>query len=161
MNCEMRMFAAAISLSSPLGLDIPMSDFGSYLKEARERKGWEQEKLAEEIDTSQGNISMYERGERKPRRDRITRIAAVLGVDASEALLAAGYAPKAGDNPKPRVLKFRAASGEEIEIRMKEQEAETMTEEKRAALHGSVETSIALWRRMFGMDNELGGERAN
>jgi transcriptional regulator with XRE-family HTH domain len=63
-----------------------MNEFGEWLRQARDRKDWSGERLGEEIGVNQSNISMYERGERKPRRARLLKIAAALGVSAVEAL---------------------------------------------------------------------------
>lgn len=76
---------------------MPMSDksFSAWLRNAREQKGWSGERLAEEVRTTQGNISQYERGDRTPRRKRIVEIATALGMPADDALIAAGYLPSA------------------------------------------------------------------
>lgn len=77
--------------------------FSSWLKERRESKGWSGERLAEEVGTSQGNISMYERGGRTPRRDMVKKIAAALGADEGTALLAGGYVPEHNQDGSPAV----------------------------------------------------------
>lgn len=60
--------------------------FAAWLKSARAQKGWSGERLAEEVGTSQGTISMYERGLRHPHRERAVKIAEALGVDPRAAL---------------------------------------------------------------------------
>lgn len=62
--------------------------FGGWLRSARRRKGWSGEMLAAEIGTSQGNISLYERGLRFPHRERAVALAEALGADPREALRA-------------------------------------------------------------------------
>lgn len=60
--------------------------FAAWLKAARAKKGWSGERLAGEIGTSQGTISMYERGLRHPHRERAVKMAEILGADPREAL---------------------------------------------------------------------------
>lgn len=60
--------------------------FAEWLREARSRKGWSGERLAEEVETSQGTVSMYERGLRHPHRERAVELATALGADPREAL---------------------------------------------------------------------------
>ena len=71
-----------------------MPDFGKWLKRTRAAANITGEKLAELIGASQGNVSMYERGDRNPKPERVKEIAKALGADTDEALLAAGYAPE-------------------------------------------------------------------
>jgi transcriptional regulator with XRE-family HTH domain len=63
-------------------------NFGKWLRAARRKKGWSGELLAVEIGTSQGNISLYERGLRHPHRERAVELATALGADPREALQA-------------------------------------------------------------------------
>lgn len=72
--------------------------FGEWLRQSRERKGWSGERLAEEVETSQGNISMYERGQRTPRREMVVRLANALGTAPNPGLLAAGFSPEPEDD---------------------------------------------------------------
>jgi transcriptional regulator with XRE-family HTH domain len=64
----------------------PYKHFGAWLRAARLSKGWSGEKLALEIGASQGNVSMYERGIRRPQASRISQIAQVLGADLRQAM---------------------------------------------------------------------------
>lgn len=64
--------------------------FAAWLRSARLSKGWTGERLAEAVETSQGTISMYERGQRFPHRERAVELANALGAppeDALEALM--------------------------------------------------------------------------
>lgn len=56
---------------------------GRRLKEARERKGYTQEQLAEKLDLSVQHISVMERGIKTPRMETFIRIANELDVDAN------------------------------------------------------------------------------
>lgn len=61
--------------------------FGANLRRLRKAAGFEsQEALARALDVSVFRISRYERGETKPDIDGLYRLAAVLGVQASELL---------------------------------------------------------------------------
>ena len=93
------MFVTMLEYRQPCRLDeepatAMASKFGEWLKRARESKAWSGERLAQEVGTSQGNISMYERGLRTPRRDMVKRIAAMLEMSENDALRAAGFAPE-------------------------------------------------------------------
>lgn len=57
---------------------IATHDVGALLRQARERAGWSQERLAAAVGTSQGAVSAYERGARQPRVDQVARILAAL-----------------------------------------------------------------------------------
>lgn len=69
----------------------PHKHFGAWLRAARLSKGWSGERLGLAIGSSQGNISLYERGLRRPHAHRITKIAGALDADlrlAMEAFMA-------------------------------------------------------------------------
>jgi transcriptional regulator with XRE-family HTH domain len=57
-----------------------MAEFGDRLKKEREKKGWNQEQLAQAMDLSQASISQFEKGQRLPTPNNITKFAKVLGV---------------------------------------------------------------------------------
>jgi transcriptional regulator with XRE-family HTH domain len=80
----------------------PYKYFGAWLRAARLKKGWSGEKLALEMGASQGNVSMYERGIRRPQVSRITLIATVLGADPREAMDA--FIADAGANLNPGTI---------------------------------------------------------
>ena len=106
-----------------------MIDFGTYLKSEREKRGWSGERLAEEIGTSQGNVSMYERGERVPRRGMVEKIAQSLGINSEPALIAAGFIPK---NARRVVL----PTGDVIEINPDDDEPQKTIDATAAFLAG-------------------------
>jgi transcriptional regulator with XRE-family HTH domain len=54
---------------------------GENIKRIRETKGWTQERLANEIDVTQGLISQYERNETRQQPDIIDRIAKALNTN--------------------------------------------------------------------------------
>lgn len=55
-------------------------EVGGRIRAAREAKGWNRERLAQEMGLGFGSISNYERGE--VALDRVDELASVLGVDA-------------------------------------------------------------------------------
>ncbi len=57
-----------------------MSFFGNMLKEARIRKGWNQQQLAKAVKMTQASISQFESGHRLPVHSDIKKFAAVLDV---------------------------------------------------------------------------------
>lgn len=57
-----------------------MAIFGERLKEARARKGLNQEQLAEAMGLTQASISQFEKGQRLPTPKNIDKFAEVLGV---------------------------------------------------------------------------------
>ena len=58
-----------------------MSEFGERLRQAREAKGWNQEKLGKEIGLTQASISQLEKGRRAPTPALVTKLAKALGVE--------------------------------------------------------------------------------
>ena len=56
------------------------SIFGTRMRQARQDKGWTQERLAQEYGATQANISLYERGLYEPTLFTATCIACALGV---------------------------------------------------------------------------------
>lgn len=56
------------------------------LKEARQRKGWSQEKLAEKAGVSRTGITMVESGERRPTLMFCHALTTALGVSLSEII---------------------------------------------------------------------------
>lgn len=89
--------------------------FGAWLRAARRRKGWSGEMLAAEIGTSQGNISLYERGLRFPHRERAVELAEALGADPREALRAL-MADTPGLDTKSIAEQFGPVSPQTVEI---------------------------------------------
>lgn len=62
------------------------SSVGGKIRCYRERKGWTQWELGERCGMADSQIGVYERGEVKPRRGTLERIAQALGVTV-DALL--------------------------------------------------------------------------
>ncbi len=56
---------------------------GQRIKEARMKKGWTQEQLAEKVDMSSDHISVLERGAKPPRFETFVEIANALEIDAN------------------------------------------------------------------------------
>lgn len=84
------------------------TEFGEWLRSARNARGWTGEALADEAGTSSANISNLERGIRNPSRDMVKSITKALfdGEDETEyarfearGLRAAGFASDIPDDP--------------------------------------------------------------
>ncbi len=57
-----------------------MTEFGARLRKFRSDKGWNQEKLAEEMALTQASISQFENGTRQPTPALVEKFAKVLGI---------------------------------------------------------------------------------
>ena len=75
--------------------------FGDLLRIERERREWDQARLARELGVTQQTVSRWERGGSRPRRHQATQLADLLGVDRREFLAAAGYAELADRRDLP------------------------------------------------------------
>jgi len=64
---------------------------GRVIRRKREGLGLSQEKFAELTEHHRTYIGFLERGERSPNVDTLQRVAAALGVKASDLLREAGY----------------------------------------------------------------------
>ena len=72
------------------------SDFASYLRRWRRRRGWSQLELAGRAEISQRHLSFLEVGRASPSREMVARLAATLDLPLrqhNELLVAAGFAP--------------------------------------------------------------------
>lgn len=58
-----------------------MSTFSDVLKDLRYKKGWSQQRLADELQISKSSVNMYERGEREPSFETLEHIADIFNVD--------------------------------------------------------------------------------
>lgn len=65
--------------------------FGNWLHERLERRGWRPSMLAEAIGVPRGTVTRWLKGQRRISDDHARRIANVLGVDERTALYQAGY----------------------------------------------------------------------
>ena len=85
-----------------------MADYGSLIKEAREKKGFTQEQLGKAIGVTGVAIMRYEKGKRTPSSEVIEKIANVLGTDfafsvieeVDNSLSRAMEQKQAEDNPR-------------------------------------------------------------
>jgi transcriptional regulator with XRE-family HTH domain len=66
-------------------------ELGRVVRRRRESLGLSQEKFAELSDHHRTYIGLFERGERSPNVETLHRVAAALGVKASDLLREAGY----------------------------------------------------------------------
>lgn len=74
---------------------------GDLLRNQREKRKWDQARLAGELGVTQQTVSRWERGGSRPRRHQATQLADLLGVDRREFLVAAGYAELADRRDLP------------------------------------------------------------
>lgn len=58
-----------------------MSSFSAVFKDLRLKKGWSQQRLADELRISKSSVNMYERGEREPGFETLEHIADIFNVD--------------------------------------------------------------------------------
>lgn len=58
-----------------------MATFADRLRALRSRKGWSQQRLADELRISKSSVNMYERGEREPGFETMEAIADTFNVD--------------------------------------------------------------------------------
>ncbi|MCX6251909.1 MAG: helix-turn-helix transcriptional regulator [Bacteroidetes bacterium] len=63
-----------------------MGNFGQRIRELREGKGLLLREIAASLEIDTGLMSKIERGERKPNRDQVKRIARILKADNKELL---------------------------------------------------------------------------
>lgn len=89
-----------------------VSKFKERLKEKRKAKGMNQEELAKAIDVTQGSISSYEKGEKKPTADKLWALARTLGCTADYLL----GGEEAKDHDSSFVCEQTGLSGETVEI---------------------------------------------
>lgn len=71
---------------SEMGLVMDLKQMGRKIKEARERKGYTQEQLAEKLNLSVQHVSVIERGVKAPRLETFVHIANELDVNADYLL---------------------------------------------------------------------------
>lgn len=76
-------------MDSPRTPQTLRSVLAQNVRLARTRRGWSQERLAERAEVHRTYIGAVERGERSIGLDNLERIAAALGVSASQLLDAA------------------------------------------------------------------------
>ncbi len=66
--------------------------FADLIHDARKRRGWSHDKLAEESGVGRTTIFRWEGGDaQNPTPDQIRAVCAALGIDPKQALLALGY----------------------------------------------------------------------
>ena len=77
---------------------------GRAIREARERRGMEQDDLAARVGVGQQAVSTWERGKSRPRRAMVTAVAEALQVAEELLLDAGGYRGTAAVPPSARPL---------------------------------------------------------
>ncbi len=65
---------------------------GQWLRDARSRTSLTQREVGQAVGSDARQYSFYERGHRRPSRERLVKLAALLHLDRTEALVLAGYA---------------------------------------------------------------------
>ena len=66
------------------GPDQPQPALGEAVRQLREKRGFTQERLAQDAGVTTGTVSLVERGRSNPSWGTIKRIAAALGVSMGE-----------------------------------------------------------------------------
>lgn len=61
--------------------------FGDFIRKAREKRDLPIRKVASELDLDQSSLSKFERGDRLPPREYVTRFAKFFGVDEEELMV--------------------------------------------------------------------------
>ena len=94
-------------------ITVMASNFGTWLRTQRDKKGWGQPDVAAAADTSIPTISRLENGIRKPSRSMVVKIADALAPDdateedrealRADALISAGYLPDGQDWNLPEI----------------------------------------------------------
>jgi transcriptional regulator with XRE-family HTH domain len=79
------------------------------LKEARELRGWSQQRLAEESGVSRDGISNYETGQRDAWPATASRLAEALGVEIEDLALPKVIAPSTSGQPVPTTVQMQSA----------------------------------------------------
>jgi transcriptional regulator with XRE-family HTH domain len=70
--------------------DLLQMQFGSHLREKRDKLGLSQEALANEAGLHRTYVSAVERGRRNPTLVSLSRLAKALGISVSELLVGVG-----------------------------------------------------------------------
>ena len=93
------------------------AEFGALLRSLRRDRGWTLAQLSERIPMSASNLSRLELGKQSlPDSEDIESIAAVLGADADELLLAAGRTASGGSFEEDVIKRLDALSRDLKEI---------------------------------------------
>ena len=92
----------------------PYAALGDALRAARERAGLSQAALARLAGAHPSQYGEVERGEQRFGRERLRRVAVVLGLDAEETLRLAGYRERGGVMSTLRPSRPYAALGETL-----------------------------------------------
>lgn len=84
-------------------------EIGDIIKAERKKRGWDQAALARQLggEVRQQAISGWERGNSRPKREMIARLAELFEVEAEELLEAAGYLTPTVNNPENAMLPVR------------------------------------------------------
>lgn len=76
-------------------------ELGRLIRQARLRKGWQQQDVAARLNVDAAYISAIEGGKRNWPQQYITPLAETLGIDQVEMAIAAGLIERPKDRPEP------------------------------------------------------------
>jgi transcriptional regulator with XRE-family HTH domain len=79
---------------------VGSKEFGALVREARLRRGWQQQDVADRIGVDRGYISVIENGKRNWPQQYIAPLASVLGISQVEMAIAAGLIEREGPVPE-------------------------------------------------------------
>jgi transcriptional regulator with XRE-family HTH domain len=82
---------------------------GNIIKAERKKRGWDQAALTRQLagEVQQQTVSRWERGDSRPKREMVARLAELFEVEAEKLLKAAGYPTPTVDNPEAILLPVR------------------------------------------------------
>lgn len=84
-------------------------EIGNIIKAERKKRRWDQATLAQRLggEVRQQAISGWERGDSRPKREMVARLAELFEMETEELLKAAGYLTPTVDNPETIMLPVR------------------------------------------------------
>lgn len=102
-------------------------EFGQLIKQARLRRGWQQQDLADRIGVDRGYISTIENGKRNWPQSYIDSLADALGLDQVQMAIAAGLITPQRDRPVESADPVRDELMEKLrEVELSEERADTL-----------------------------------
>lgn len=112
-------------------------EFGQLIKNARLRRGWQQQELADRIGVDRGYISTIENGKRNWPQSYIKPLASALGLDYVEMAIAAGIIP-----PPDRPAVERADPADPVKDELREKLSALQLNDERADI---LERVLDVW----------------
>ncbi len=102
--------------SNVYNINVAYEDFGKKLKSAREKRGWDQQSLANAAEATQQTVSRWESGASRPREDVVRKLAELLEADPDDWLKYAGYQISKPVRPVVQLLPLDKLTPENFEF---------------------------------------------